>query len=265
MRKKYKPITPGTRHQVRYVFKHDLGDQNIPLTLRMGKLSSGGRNNHGCIVSYNRGGGNKNLYRKINYDWKKVVIIGLQYDPNRTGYVALVKDVITNDLHYILASESIRVGDVLVNQPGLTLGRDNITTNRGSIAIGTSVYNIQVHPTKTPSLVRSAGTFATVLNHLDGITTMRMPSGKHRRFISCVLGTLGMVSCSDHFMEYVGKAGRNRHWGWRPHVRGIAINPIDHPHGGRTNGGTAEITPWGWHTKGLPTRSPRKNSFYVVK
>jgi large subunit ribosomal protein L2 len=263
MRKAYKPITPGTRHQVRIVMdSRDTGVQFVPKSLISGKPSSGGRNNHGRIVSYHRGGGAKRKYRELSYDWSSLVVYGIQYDPNRSSNIAIGLD--NNGIErYVLAGDGVSVGDVLKRGVNIPLVEGNVTT-RSSIVIGTNVYNIQLIPGSTFSIARAAGAYSTVVSKSNGYVVRRMPSGKLRRFIPECIATIGKVGGIDHFIEVVGKAGRNRNWGWRSIVRGVAMNPIDHPHGGRTKGGRPDVTPWAWPTKGQPTRIKRKNSYYIV-
>jgi large subunit ribosomal protein L2 len=165
--------------------------------------------------------------------------------------------------HNVLATTTMKVSDKLgkgVNLPCVS----GSTTNRGSITIGTLVHNVQIDPNKPGIIARAAGTYATLVSKTDQFVTRRMPSSQLRRFMPNCIATIGQVSGADHFMEMIGKAGRNRNRGWRSIVRGVAMNPIDHPHGGRTKGGRSDVTPWAWPTKGQPTRLKRKNSFYIV-
>jgi large subunit ribosomal protein L2 len=263
IRKKYKPITPGTRHQVRLVASGDLGMNKIPKGMFKGLVSSGGRNNRGRIVSYHRGGGHKRLYRNMSSDWSNLTVLGFNYDPNRTSYTALAMDD-NGKYHNVLATTDIKVSDKLSYGNNLPSVPGN-TTNRGSMTIGTVVHNIQIDPNKEGTIARAAGTCSTIVSKTDQFVTRRIPSSQLRNFMPNCMATIGQVSGADHFIEMVGKAGRNRNWGWRSIVRGVAMNPIDHPHGGRTNGGRSDVTPWAWPTKGQPTRSKRKNSFYIVK
>lgn len=287
MRRKKKSNTPGTRHQIRMKLETEGGERKIPLGLRKGKRQKSGRNNRGRITVRHRGGGKKRRLRSLYprttsgriQDRGRGKVVGIQYDPNRTGRLALVewKKERKSGYTYVLAAEGLKVGEKIWlgstdqrNQEGEGSGRtrqrNRIGTTRPlkEIPVGSTVYNVELEVGKGGKYVRSAGTGAVLLRKPEGKALLRLPSGARIEVSLECQATLGRVAGEEHRMESVGKAGRNRNKGWRPTVRGEAMNPVDHPHGGRTRGGRPEVTPWGRIAKGQPTRSKKKTSKWMV-
>ncbi|RME86155.1 MAG: 50S ribosomal protein L2 [Zetaproteobacteria bacterium] len=262
--KVYKPITNGLRGTVR-VDKSGLWKGRPEKSLVVGLPKKAGRNNYGRITAWQRGGGHKRLYRLIDFRRDNFGIPGkvarIEYDPNRTAFIALVHFA-NGDKRYILAPQGLKPGDV-VNQgpeaeirPGHALPLEKIPT-------GVMVHNVELKPGKGGQLVRAAGTAAQVMGKEGGKVVLRLPSGEYRRFDGRCMATVGVLSNPDHANETIGKAGRARWLGRRPNVRGVAMNPVDHPHGGgegRTSGGRHPCTPWGVPTKGYKTRKKNKPS-----
>ena len=294
MLKRRKPCTPGQRHAVRIKVDTEGGVQWVPLSLREGKLQKSGRNNRGRITVRHRGGGKKRLLRilrggKNQGRTGRVKVIGIQYDPNRTGRLALVEGrVVENGREkkkygYVLAAEGLKVGhQVSRTKPGrlrktqesqeekIERTREKNRSRRGStkklreIPVGITVFNLELDPGKGGKYVRTAGGGARLLRKPEGKALLRLPSGTRVEVSSECTATVGRVAGEEHRMEVMGKAGRMRNKGWRPTVRGEAMNPVDHPHGGRTRGGRPEMTPWSRLAKGKPTRNKKKISRWVV-
>lgn len=289
MRRKKKPITPGTRHQIRRTYAGDEqgGRQRVPRELRQGKRSGGGRNNRGRITVRHRGGEKKRLRRaRYPYTTKGKVwdrgkgrVVGRQYDPNRSARLALVEWMESGkkEYAYFLAADGLRRGSLVYVGSGSRQekvqgefggrGRNQVGTTRPllEIPIGSQVFNVELEPGKGGKYVRSAGTSATRLRKPEGQALLRLPSGTRIQVPQEARATLGQVGGQEHRMESRGKAGRNRNRGIRPTVRGEAMNPIDHPHGGRTRGGRPELTPWGRRAKGVPTRNRKTVSKWRVQ
>jgi large subunit ribosomal protein L2 len=271
MLKRRKPCTPGQRHVVRMKVDTEGGVKTVPLSLRRGKQQQSGRNNRGRITVRHRGGGAKRLLRVRGTRQGTAKVIGVQYDPNRSGRLALLQGVETKACGYVLAAEGLTVGQVITVEGGKSsVGATNLSTRVGStrmlrsIPVGSKVFNIELEPGKGGKYVRTAGASATLLRKPGVNALLRLPSGTRIEVSLDCTATVGQVSGEDHRMEVMGKAGRVRNRGWRPCVRGEAMNPIDHPHGGRTRGGRPEVTPWGRIAKGKPTRSKKKVSRWVV-
>lgn len=295
MRRKQKPRTPGQRHQVRRKVDTEGGSRRIPLNLREGKKQVSGRNNRGRITVRHRGGGKKRLLRKVYprttcgriQERGRGKVYGIQYDPNRTGRLALVQwekksesgaKEGSREWTYVLAADGLKVGQSIQlgrvctrEERGLEGGSMEQLSQVGStlalkeIPVGTTVFNVELEPGKGGKYVRSAGTGGVLLRKPDGKALVRLPSGTRIEVSLECKATVGRVAGEEHRMEAIGKAGRNRNRGWRPTVRGEAMNPVDHPHGGRTRGGRPEVTPWGRIAKGKPTRSKKKRSRWMVK
>jgi len=286
MRRNEKPRTPGKRHQVRMKVETEGGLQRIPLHLREGKKQVSGRNNRGRITVRHRGGGKKRLLRKVyprttcgrNSNRGRGKVYGIQYDPNRTGRLALVQwekegnGDRSREWTYVLAAEGLKVGQRIQVGPrktgeerGVHMSLVGSTLALKEIPVGSTVFNVELNPGKGGKYVRSAGTGAVLLRKPEGKGLLRLPSGTRIQVSLDCRATVGRVAGEDHRMESIGKAGRNRNKGWRPTVRGEAMNPIDHPHGGRTRGGRPEVTPWGQIAKGKPTRKKKKVSVWMVK
>nr|AML60594.1 ribosomal protein L2 [Moramonas marocensis] len=262
----YNPITPSMRQLIQVERKNLWKEKPIKSLVR-GIQSSGGRNNMGRITVNHRGGGHKIKYRQI--DFKRIkegnaVVQRFEYDPNRTSFIALIK-YFDGTLSYIIAPNLLSVGDTIK-----FCGTENIDIRVGNtlylenIPVGTMIHNIEILPKKGGQIARSAGTYAQLIKKEDtGYCMLRLPSGEFRLFLKACKATIGIVSNLDHQNRSLSKAGRSRWLGIRPTVRGVAMNPVDHPHGGgegRTSGGRPSVTPWGWPTKGQPTRSKRTSS-----
>jgi len=254
--------TPSTRHMT--VSDWDSITKSKPeKKLTRGKSSTGGRNNQGRITTRFRGGGHKRRYRQIDFKRQKAgagEVLGIEYDPNRTARIALLQYEDGEKL-YILAPVGLNVGDKVYNGPDAPLKPGNCLP-LGSIAPGMNVHNIELMPGKGGALVRSAGQQATIRGIEGDYAQVRLPSGEVRQIHVKCIATIGQVGNTDHNNVYLGKAGRKRYLGKRPHVRGVVQNPVDHPMGGgegRASGGHAK-SPWGQLAKGFRTRHKKKTS-----
>ena len=270
--KKYKPITPSLRALVQ-IDRSDLWKGDSIKQLTVGLSESGGRNNTGRITIYHRGGGHKKKYRIIDYKRKDTIlpaeVLRIEYDPNRSSFIALIRYE-DESLSYILAPHTLKVGDKVVS--GVSAEIDSSIGNcmpLKYIPVGSMVHNIEYIPGKGGQVVRSAGSYAQLIRKDDsGFCLIRLPSGEDRLFPDSSKATIGILSNIDHKNIVIAKAGRSRWLGRRPVVRGVAMNPVDHPHGGgegKTSGGRPSVTPWAWPTKGQPTRSKRKNNRLIVQ
>ncbi|CAN1555113.1 RplB Ribosomal protein L2 [Rhabdaerophilaceae bacterium] len=267
--KKYNPVTPGTR-QLTLVDRSDLYKGKPVKALTEGKSSAGGRNNLGRITVRFRGGGHKRSYRLVDFNRRgKLGITAkverLEYDPNRSAFIALVKYA-DGDLSYILAPQRLAVGDEVIASETADIKPGN-TMPVSAIPVGTIVHNIETKIGKGGQLARSAGNYAQIVGRDQGYVIVRLNSGEQRLVNGGCFATIGAVSNPDHMNISLGKAGRNRWLGFRPHNRGVAMNPIDHPHGGgegRTSGGRHPVTPWGKPTKGKKTRANKRTDRFIV-
>jgi large subunit ribosomal protein L2 len=217
-----------------------------------------------------RGGGAKRLYRTVDFKRRKwnvaATVERLEYDPNRTAFIALIKYA-DGELAYILAPQRLKVGDEVVASEKVDLKPGNASPLR-SLPIGSMIHNIELKPGKGGQIARSAGAYAQLVGRDAGYAQIRLGSGELRMVLDSCMASVGAVSNPDHMNENLGKAGRKRHMGWRPHVRGVAMNPIDHPHGGgegRTSGGRHPVTPWGKDTKGTKTRKNKTTDKYIIR
>ncbi len=268
--KKYNPITPGTRQLVQ-IDRSDLYKGAPEKTLTEGLTKSGGRNNHGRVTNRNIGGGHKRKYRVI--DWKRrkwdmdATVERIEYDPNRTAFIAFIKYE-DGEKAYIIAPQRLSVGDKVVAGNKVDVKPGNAMPLK-SMPVGTIIHNIEMKPGKGAQMVRSAGTYAQLVGRDQGYAQVKLASGELRIILSECMASVGAVSNPDHMNTNMGKAGRNRWKGRRPHVRGVVMNPVDHPHGGgegRTSGGRNPVTPWGVPTKGYKTRKKGKASDkYIVR
>lgn len=235
--------------------------------LTEGKKSTGGRNNHGHITSRRRGGGHKQAYRLIDFKRKKLdmpaTVERLEYDPNRTAFIALVKYT-DGELAYILAPQRLAVGDTVVAASHADIKPGNAMPLK-NMPVGTIVHNIELQPGKGGQLARSAGCYAQLIGKDSGYAQIRLNSGELRLIRGECFASIGAVSNPDNQNRVLSKAGRARWLGIRPSVRGIAMNPVDHPHGGRTNGGRQPVSPWGWKTKGKKTRNNKRTNSLIVR
>jgi len=268
--KKFKPTTPGQRNLV-LVDRSDLYKGKPVKGLTEGLRKTGGRNNTGRITARRIGGGHKRRYRMI--DFKRNAKFGvpakverLEYDPNRTAFIALIRYE-DGELSYILAPQRLQVGDTVIADNRVDVKPGNAMP-LGSIPVGTIVHNVELKPGKGGQVARSAGSYVQLVGKDQGYAQLRLGSGEVRLVRGECLATIGAVSNSDHQNVKLGKAGRNRWLGKRPSVRGVAMNPVDHPHGGgegRTSGGRHPVTPWGKPTKGKRTRSNKKTDALIMR
>ena len=262
--KKFKPITPTQRFKT--VVKSDeitkVGPNKV---LTSGKKRSSGRNNSGRITIRRRGGGHKRRFRLVDFKRDKKGILGkveaIEYDPNRSANIALIcyKD---GERRYIVAPNSLQVGQEIVSDEKVEIEVGNCAPLK-NIPVGTNIHNIEVQIGKGGQLARSAGAFATISGHDQNYTIIKLPSGEVRKIHSNCIATIGVVGNSEHELLSLGKAGRSRWLGKRPKVRGVVMNPVDHPHGGgegKTSGGRHPVTPQGKPTKGKKTRNRRKTT-----
>ena len=266
--KKFNPTTPGQRQLV-MVDRSALYKGKPVKSLTEGKISNGGRNNTGRITVRFRGGGHKKSYRMVDFKRNKVdvpaVVERLEYDPNRTAFIALIKYQ-DGEQAYILAPQRLAVGDSIIAGNYVDVKPGNVMP-LGNMPVGTIVHNIEMKIGKGGQIARSAGTYAQIVGRDQDYVIMRLNSGEQRLVHGRCRGTIGAVSNPDHMNISIGKAGRTRWLGWRPHNRGVVMNPIDHPHGGgegRTSGGRHPVTPWGKPTKGKKTRSNKRTTKFIV-
>ena len=266
--KKYKPTSPGRRFMTSTV--RNEGSTNRPHKPLLEKLTkSAGRNNRGRIAIRHRGGGHKRRYRMIDFRRDKFDIPAkvetIEYDPNRSANIALVCYA-DGERRYILAPHGLKVGDKVIAAGNADIQPGNALPMT-AIPLGTTLHNIEMRPGKGGQMVRAAGSGAQLMAREGGYVLLRLPSGEMRRVLARCYATVGQVGNLDHENETIGKAGRRRWKGWRPTVRGVAMNPVDHPHGGgegRTAGGRHPVSPWGVPTKGKKTRNnPRTNRMIV--
>jgi large subunit ribosomal protein L2 len=266
--KSYKPVTPGQRQLV-LVARTGLHKGKPVKTLTEGKNSTGARNNNGRITVRFRGGGHKKAYRHIDFKRRKFDVAGqverIEYDPNRTGFIALVRYA-DGELAYILAPQRLVKGDSVIAGEHVDVKPGNAMPV-GNIPIGTIVHNIEFKIGKGGQLARSAGTYAQIVGRDEEYIILRLNSGEQRLVHGRCMATVGAVSNPDHMNISIGKAGRTRWMGRRPHNRGVAMNPIDHPHGGgegRSSGGRHPVTPWGFPTKGKKTRRNKSTTKFII-
>ena len=267
--KQYNPTTPSQRQLV-LVDKSELHKGRPVKSLVQGLTKSGGRGGGGRIAVRFRGGGAKRLYRMIDFKRRKfdvpATVQYLEYDPNRSAFIALIKYE-DGELAYILAPQRLKAGDVVIAAEKVDVKPGNASPLR-SLPIGTIIHNVELKPEKGGQIARSAGTYAQLVGRDAGYAQIRLGSGELRMVADGCMATVGAVSNPDHMNENLGKAGRVRHMGFRPHVRGVAMNPVDHPHGGgegRTSGGRHPVTPWGKPTKGRKTRTNKTTDKFIIR
>ncbi|KAF0223865.1 MAG: large subunit ribosomal protein [Rhodospirillaceae bacterium] len=267
--KNYKPTTPG-RRQLVTVDRSELWKGKPEAALTEGLRKKGGRNNLGRITVRFRGGGHKRRYRMVDFKRDKfdmpATVERLEYDPNRTAFIALVvyED---GEKRYILAPQRLAAGDVVIAGEKVDIKPGNALPLK-NIPVGTVVHNVELKVGKGGQMARSAGTFVQLVGKDQGYAQLRLSSGELRIVRGECMATVGAVSNPDQQNVSLGKAGRKRWLGFRPHVRGVAMNPIDHPHGGgegRTSGGRHPVTPWGKPTKGKKTRSNKKTDRLIMR
>ncbi|MCE1236761.1 MAG: 50S ribosomal protein L2 [Hyphomicrobiales bacterium] len=267
--KTFNPVTPSLRQLV-IVDRSGLYKGKPLKTLTEGLSKSGGRNNLGRITVRFRGGGHKRTYRIVDFKRRKAdvpaTVERLEYDPNRSAFIALVRYA-DGEYSYILAPQRLAVGDTVVSGQSVDVKPGNAMPI-GNIPVGTIVHNVEIKPAKGGQIARSAGSYAQIVGRDQGYVIVRLGSGEQRLILGACMATVGAVSNPDHMNTSIGKAGRSRWLGRRPHNRGVVMNPVDHPHGGgegRTSGGRHPVTPWGKPTKGKKTRSNKATDKFIVR
>ena len=268
--KEFNPTSPGRRH-LRLPNRRGTVTKDQPeRQLTKGKRSTGGRNSYGRMTVRRRGGGHKQRYRQVDFKRNKIgvpaKIAAIEYDPNRTAYLALLHYA-DGEKAYIIAPQKVGVGDEIISsanadiKPGNSLKLKHMPT-------GTVIHNVELRPGKGGQMARSAGTWAQLMAKEGKYGLVRLPSGELRRVLLTCRATVGAVSNREHENTSLGKAGRSRWLGRRPKVRGVAMNPVDHPHGGgegRTAGGRHPVTPWGQKTKGKKTRKNKRTDKFITR
>ncbi|MBN8888792.1 MAG: 50S ribosomal protein L2 [Rhodospirillales bacterium 70-18] len=267
--KNFKPVTPSLRGTV-LIDRSELWKGKPVKGLTEGKSHSGGRNNHGRTTSRFRGGGHKQSYRIVDFKRRKFDVAGtverLEYDPNRTAFLALVK-YSDGELAYILAPQRLKAGDQVVAAQRADIKPGNAMP-LSAIPVGTIVHNIEMKPGAGGKIARAAGQYAQLVGKDAGYAQVKLMSGELRLVRGECMATIGAVSNPDNSNQSIGKAGRSRWLGRRPHNRGVVMNPVDHPHGGgegRTSGGRHPVTPWGKPTKGYKTRVNKRTDRLIIR
>lgn len=267
--KQFNPVTPSLRGTV-LVSREGLWKGKPVKGLTQGKSSSGGRNNHGHTTVRFRGGGHKQSYRIVDFKRRKfdvpATVERLEYDPNRTAFIALIKYQ-DGELAYIVAPQRLAVGDSVVSGLRADIKPGNAMP-MAAIPVGTIIHNIEMKPGAGGKVARSAGTFAQLVGKDAGYAQIKLMSGELRIVRAECMATIGAVSNPDNSNIHIGKAGRSRWLGRRPHNRGVVMNPVDHPHGGgegRTSGGRHPVTPWGKPTKGYKTRVNKRTDKLIIR
>ena len=267
--KQFKPVTASLRGTI-LIDRGELWKGKPVKLLTEGKSHSGGRNNHGRITSRFRGGGHKQSYRLVDFRRRKfgvaAVVERLEYDPNRTAFIALIKYQ-DGELSYILAPQRLRVGDQVIAGPRCDIKPGNAMP-LSTIPVGTIVHNVEIKAGGGGKMARAAGTYAQLVGKDSGYAQIKLQSGELRLVRGECLATIGAVSNPDNMNQHFGKAGRSRWMGRKPHQRGVVMNPVDHPHGGgegRTSGGRHPVTPWGIPTKGYKTRVNKRTDSLIIR
>ncbi len=267
--KQFKPVTPSLRGTV-LVDRSGLWKGKPVKGLTVGKPSSGGRNNHGHTTVRFRGGGHKRSYRVIDFKRRKfdvpATVERIEYDPNRSAWIALIKYA-DGELAYILAPQRLKAGDAVISGARADIKPGNAMP-MGAIPVGTIIHNIEMKPGAGGKIARAAGTYAQLVGKDAGYAQIKLSSGELRTVRAECMASIGAVSNPDNSNQQIGKAGRMRWLGRRPHNRGVAMNPIDHPHGGgegRTSGGRHPVTPWGKPTKGAKTRQNKRTDGLIIR
>lgn len=267
--KVYKPTTPGRRNMSVLTYEEITKEEPEKALIEPLKKHAG-RNNRGVITTRHRGGGNKRFYRIIDFRRDKwgipAKVAAIEYDPNRTAFIALLHYV-DGEKRYILAPLGLKVGDVVQSGPGAPIRVGNALPLR-DIPLGTQVHNVELYPGRGGQLVRAAGAVAQVIAKVDNYVHLRLPSGEIRMVHADCMATIGQVGNLDHQNVSIGKAGRKRHMGWRPEVRGSAMTPRDHPHGGgegKAPRGMPPKTPWGKPALGKRTRRNKKSDRFIIR
>lgn len=265
--KHYKPVTSSRRGLI-LVDKSQLWKGKPEKSLVKGKKSTGGRNAKGRMTAPHRGGGHKKKYRIISFRMSgRAKILRLEYDPNRTAYISLVEDIDTKKRSYVLAAKSHKIGDILDFNDNTNEIKEGNTMKLRSIPVGSFVYNIEMYPNGGGMIARSAGTYAQIRAKLGTYVLLVLPSGEVRKILATCNATIGQVSNEDHKNQTFAKAGRMRWMGRRPRVRGVAMNPVDHPMGGgegKSSGGRHPVSRSGQCAKGLKTGNKKKLSRRLI-
>jgi large subunit ribosomal protein L2 len=267
--KAYKPTSPGRRFQTVQTFDDiTTNEPHKPLVENLHR--SGGRNNHGELTSWFRGGGHKRLYRIIDFKRDKKDIPGkvatIEYDPNRSARIALITYA-DGEKRYILQPLGLKVGDAVIAGDNVDILPGNALPLK-NIPLGTMLHNVELKPGKGGQIARSAGSSVQLVAKEGDYASVKMPSGEIRHIAMVCYATVGQVGNIDHENVSIGKAGRTRWLGWRPHNRGVVMNPVDHPHGGgegKTSGGRHPVSPWGLPTKGYKTRNRKSTDKFIVQ
>ena len=267
--KQFNPVTPSLRGTV-LIDRSELWKGKPVKALTEGKSHSGGRNNHGRTTSFFRGGGHKQSYRYVDFKRRKFDMAGvverLEYDPNRTAFIALIK-YSDGELAYILAPQRLRVGDPVIAGAKVDIKPGNAMP-LGAIPVGTIIHNIEMKLGAGGKIARAAGNYAQLVGKDSGYAQVKLMSGELRMVRAECMASIGAVSNPDNMNQSLGKAGRARWMGRRPHNRGVVMNPVDHPHGGgegRTSGGRHPVTPWGKPTKGYKTRMNKRTDDLIIR
>jgi len=267
--KKFNPVTPGLRQLIQ-VDRSELWKGKPVKALTEGLKKTGGRNNKGRITTRHIGGGHARRYRLVDFKRRKynvnAVVDRLEYDPNRTAWIALITYT-DGAQSYILAPQRLQKGDVVVAGEKVDVKPGNAMLIK-NIPVGTIIHNVEMKPGKGGQLARSAGAYVQLVARDSGTVQVKLGSGELRRIPQECMATIGSVSNADHANEQIGKAGRNRWKGIRPSVRGVVMNPVDHPHGGgegKSSGGRHPVTPWGKGTKGRKTRNNKSTDRWIVR
>ncbi|MEP6962821.1 MAG: 50S ribosomal protein L2 [Acidobacteriota bacterium] len=266
--KSYRPTTPTRRYQT-VVSREDITKQTPEKSLSSGKVRSGGRSSTGRVSSRFRGGGHKKTYREIDFKRDKhgiaCVVASIEYDPNRSARIALL-NYVDGEKRYILAPAGLAVGNKLMSGPTADIFVGNSLPLK-NIPAGTIVHNIELKPGKGGQMARSAGVQAQLVSKEGEYALLKLPSSEIRRVLVDCAATIGQVGNVEHENVSLGKAGRKRWMGKRPHNRGVSMNPVDHPHGGgegKTSGGRHPVTPWGQPTRGYKTRNNKRTDKWIV-
>ena len=267
--KQYKPITPGQRGLV-LIDRSELFKGKPVKKLTKGLTKSGGRNNTGRVTSWQKGGGHKKKYRIIDFKRTKLdveaTVERIEYDPNRSAFIALIK-YDDGELSYILAPQKLLIGNKVISSKKADIKPGNAMP-LNAVPVGTIIHNVELKPGKGGQIARSAGSYVQLIGKDLSYSILRLTSGEVRLVLSTCMCSIGAVSNQDNQNQNFGKAGRKRWMGKRPSVRGVAMNPIDHPHGGgegRTSGGRHPVTPWGKPTKGKRTRNNKKTDRLIIR
>jgi large subunit ribosomal protein L2 len=265
----FNPVTPSLRGTV-LIDRTDLWKGKPVKGLTEGKNHSGGRNNHGRITSRFRGGGHKQTYREVDFKRRKFDVPAnverLEYDPNRSAFIALIKYQ-DGELAYILAPQRLRAGDMVVAGARVDIKPGNAMP-LAAIPVGTIVHNIEMKAGAGGKIARAAGTYAQLVGKDSGYAQLKLMSGEVRLVRAECMASVGAVSNPDNMNQKIGKAGRSRWLGRKPHNRGVVMNPVDHPHGGgegRSSGGRHPVSPWGQPTKGYKTRGNKRTDSLIIR